>query len=182
MPARAILPRLCQQEQQRRRWLRLSLTLSTTIPSSMIYCCSQPWRHHHHSRRIRLVEQFPRQQRLRFPVCLLLLLLLCAPPLLLPSDALSLPAQPRREAASRYFTEYFEFPPLERCTTDSSSSNINQKGNRVMKRPNLPVLYTNDPKSVSHWLSDNVPRSGCTLGFDMEVSVLLTNEKKRMNR
>ena len=171
MPAPAIRQRLSQQRPL------LSLTLSTMIPWSMIYCCLRPWRHPR--LRIRLVERFARRQQRCVSVCrllLLLLLLLLFAPFQPSADALSSPAQPRRETASRYFTEYFEYPPLERC----SSSDMNNEVNRVvMTRANLPVLYTNDPKSVSHWLSDNVPRSGCTLGFDMEVSQFVRMPSRR---
>ena len=33
----------------------------------------------------------------------------------------------------------------------------------------VPVTYTNDPKTVYKWFSDNLPYAGCTIGFDVEV-------------
>src|SRR3569623_1277678 len=69
----------------------------------------------------------------------------------------------RRTGDSRYFGVHLTAPPLQRVE-DSVVDFDPQYGTT------LDVLYTNDPRSVSQWLSDNVPSNGCTLGFDIEVS------------
>jgi hypothetical protein len=33
----------------------------------------------------------------------------------------------------------------------------------------LPVLYTNDPKMVNRWLTENIPMDVTAIGFDTEV-------------
>ena len=37
------------------------------------------------------------------------------------------------------------------------------------KEENLKVLYTNDPKEINRWLTENLSMDGCTIGFDTEV-------------
>lgn len=37
------------------------------------------------------------------------------------------------------------------------------------EQDNLQVLYTNDPKEINRWLTDNLSMDGCTIGFDTEV-------------
>ena len=39
----------------------------------------------------------------------------------------------------------------------------------------IPLVYTNDPKSVSNWFQDNLSTEGGTIGFDIEVSVSFGN-------
>jgi hypothetical protein len=71
---------------------------------------------------------------------------------------------PKRE--SRYFAQESMLPPLLRIGVDGDNS---VTPTRESDR-DLSVLYTNDPKMVSRWLSDNIGTNGCTLGFDLEVS------------
>jgi hypothetical protein len=73
---------------------------------------------------------------------------------------------PKRE--SRYFAQESMLPPLPRIDVDGDNS---VTPTRESDR-GLPVLYTNDPKMVSRWLSDNIETNGCTLGFDLEVSTV----------
>ena len=70
-----------------------------------------------------------------------------------------------REA--RYFTKACLIPPLEP---------VEQLGNATLHCHKihtgaLPVVSTNDPKSVSEWLNEYVvPAGNCVIGFDLEVS------------
>jgi hypothetical protein len=80
-------------------------------------------------------------------------------------------------SSTRYFTDKGVLPPLhgvgceilasnqtsETYTTDTSSY-------VALNGPSIPVTYTNDPKTVYRWLSDQLPYEGCTIGFDVEVS------------
>jgi len=70
---------------------------------------------------------------------------------------------------SMQFAHESVLPPLPRIetpsTADTESAVLSDESN-----PGLSVLYTNDPKMVSRWLSDHVATGGCTLGFDLEVS------------
>jgi hypothetical protein len=75
---------------------------------------------------------------------------------------------PKRE--SRYFAQETMLPPLLRIGVDGDNSVI---PSRESSDRDLSVLYTNDPKLVSRWLSDNIGTDGCTLGFDLEVSIVL---------
>jgi hypothetical protein len=72
---------------------------------------------------------------------------------------------PKRE--SRYFAQESMLPPLPRIDVDNSVIPSRESDR------DLSVLYTNDPKMVSRWLSDNIGNDGCTLGFDLEVSIVL---------
>jgi hypothetical protein len=72
---------------------------------------------------------------------------------------------PKRE--SRYFAQESMLPPLPRIDVDNSVIPSRESDRH------LSVLYTNDPKMVSRWLSDNIGNDGCTLGFDLEVSNVL---------
>jgi len=76
-------------------------------------------------------------------------------------------------SSTRYFTNKGILPPLNvlqlalNRTNDSIhytdvSSTLSYEGSSV------PVTYTNDPKSVYRWLSDQLPYDGCTIGFDIE--------------
>ncbi len=78
-------------------------------------------------------------------------------------------------SSTRYFTDKGILPPLNGLgfvmnqTFDSTpytdtSSVLSYEGSSA------PVTYTNDPKSVYRWLSDQLPYEGCTIGFDVEVS------------
>jgi hypothetical protein len=76
---------------------------------------------------------------------------------------------PKRE--SRYFAQESMLPPLLRIDVDVDVDNSvtpTRESDRY-----LSVLYTNDPKMVSRWLSDNIGTDGCTLGFDLEVSSIV---------
>jgi hypothetical protein len=71
-------------------------------------------------------------------------------------------SSPKRE--SRYFAQESMLPPLPRIDVENTVTPARESDR------SLPVLYTNDPKLVSRWLSDNIETDGCTLGFDLEVS------------
>jgi hypothetical protein len=75
----------------------------------------------------------------------------------------------KRESQSRYFVQESMIPPLPRIDVDGDNSVIPSR-KRESDR-DLSVLYTNDPTIVSRWLSDNIGTDGCTLGFDLEVSI-----------
>jgi hypothetical protein len=64
----------------------------------------------------------------------------------------------------QYFNNHFVLPPLDKINTTTLV-----QGAMYDEDALLPVLYTNDPKQVTKWLIDNVPKSGCILGFDTEV-------------
>lgn len=77
----------------------------------------------------------------------------------------------------RYFTYGATLPPLEKVRqplqnhTDSSFLLSAQRTpSNPMEGSTIPVMYTNNPKSVYEWLSDHLPTDGCILGFDIEVS------------
>jgi hypothetical protein len=70
----------------------------------------------------------------------------------------------RRE--SRYFAQESMLPPLPRIDDENTITPARESDR------SLPILYTNDPKMVSRWLSDNIETNGCTLGFDLEVSTV----------
>jgi hypothetical protein len=97
--------------------------------------------------------------------------------LLITASHLSVAFMSHEFSSNRYFTDKGVLPPLngvgltnlvsnqtsEIYTTDTSSY-LSGLG------PSVPVTYTNDPKTVYRWMSDNLPNEGCTLGFDVEVS------------
>ena len=68
-----------------------------------------------------------------------------------------------RTTSSRYFTEHKGLPPVP-VLAETHAPCYNQLDT-------LPLVYTNNPRTVSQWLSENVPSEGSTvLGFDVEVS------------
>lgn len=58
--------------------------------------------------------------------------------------------------------------------TDSLSTNDDALGAGVeeLQSTIVPVTYTNDPRTVYKWFSDNLPYTGCTVGFDVEVRAI----------
>lgn len=72
-----------------------------------------------------------------------------------------------REGA-RYFTKSFLIPPLE--PLDNDKNNHFRLNSNKINTGALPVIYTNDPKTVSEWINMHIPAAGkCTIGFDVEV-------------
>jgi hypothetical protein len=71
----------------------------------------------------------------------------------------------------RFFTEGGVLPPLTRSESTLVSPNETQSIIPYSEETarQIPVTYTNDPKSVYRWFSDNLPYTGCTIGFDIEV-------------
>lgn len=101
--------------------------------------------------------------------------------------------QPKKKnnGSKRYFYSELTLPPLvsiqndpysllskattkQRVNSDDHYSHIFQSPS-LYSVSDLPVIYTNDPKIVSRWLSDNIPSTGCTIGFDVEVSLAYTD-------
>lgn len=75
----------------------------------------------------------------------------------------------RKENTARYFTKKVEIPPL--ATLPDVSTTLHS--DKINMGP-LPVVYTNNPKTVSKWISEYIPAGQpCTLGIDIEVSCLL---------
>lgn len=70
-----------------------------------------------------------------------------------------------REA--RYFTKSCLVPPLEHIEQFANSTTLHCD---EINTGALPVVYTNDPKTVSEWLNEHVvPAENCVVGFDLEV-------------
>lgn len=70
---------------------------------------------------------------------------------------------------NRYFTMEYPIPPLNsisNATRTTTTTTLNS--DKICVGP-LPVVYTNDPRSVSQWIVENIPPGGCTVGFDVEV-------------
>lgn len=70
-------------------------------------------------------------------------------------------ALPLGKRETRYFTEELVLPPLQPI----AQGTVNEYSK------SLPLLYTNDPKMISHWLAEHISHNGCVLGFDVEVGV-----------
>jgi hypothetical protein len=67
-------------------------------------------------------------------------------------------------SSSRYFTSRLVAPPLSQVL-----GSLVPPFHRVDSKP-LDVVYTNDPRTVALWLSENVASGGrTTIGFDTEV-------------
>lgn len=69
----------------------------------------------------------------------------------------------------------------EMTMTSTATSPVVQaelKANRWPLKLMTPVVYTNDPHTVSLWLSENLPRAGGVLGFDVEVRFRYFHFKK----
>ena len=78
------------------------------------------------------------------------------------------PRLAKKSREARYFTDECLIPPLEPYNT---YENITTHSDKIHLGP-LPVVYTNDPRTVAQWLSEHVqPSRGCTIGFDVEVSI-----------
>ena len=69
---------------------------------------------------------------------------------------------------SQTFTVEDVLPPL--ASLSNSEQNGADRGVKYNRHSRIPVVYTNDPESVSLWLSENAP-DGQTgiIGFDTEV-------------
>jgi hypothetical protein len=76
----------------------------------------------------------------------------------------------------RFFTEGGILPPLTRSESSQVFPNETQSTIPYSEYTGrqIPVMYTNDPKSVYRWFSDNLPHAGCTIGFDVEVCLKAT--------
>jgi hypothetical protein len=77
-------------------------------------------------------------------------------------------------ANTRYFHHEFQLPPLDTYLISSSSTMDSIPSNHHGKSIN--AVYTNSPKQVSHWLSENLSgfdnEENCiTIGFDVESNV-----------
>jgi 3'-5' exonuclease len=81
--------------------------------------------------------------------------------------------QPRK-ASRRYFFQEIQLPPLESLV--SSSSSITNTLSSYHHGKSISAVYTNSPKQVSNWLSENLScfdsgESGAIIGFDVESNV-----------
>ena len=83
-------------------------------------------------------------------------------------------------SSTRYFTDKGLLPPLRGRGLQPLATNQTSETTPYTDRSSVlslrhgsgvPVTYTNDPKSVYRWLSDNLPYEGCIVGFDVEVSM-----------
>jgi len=83
-------------------------------------------------------------------------------------------------SSTRYFTDKGLLPPLKgrglqpfalNQTSDTATLPYTTDTSSVLSLhgSSVPVTYTNNPKSVYRWLSDNLPYEGCTVGFDVEA-------------
>lgn len=81
-----------------------------------------------------------------------------------------------RRAGSRYFETNLLLPPVREQTRKGGPTAYPQLSE-------LPLKYTNNPKVVSQWCSDNIPQKETfVLGFDVEVSfVCLEPLEKRIS-
>ena len=77
-----------------------------------------------------------------------------------------------KSSTNRYFTHQGVLPPLPLAELPSSPSNSTIIPYSVSETSVVPVTYTNDPKTVYLWLTENLPLDGCILGVDLEVSFL----------
>jgi len=83
--------------------------------------------------------------------------------------------QKTKSGETRYFTEECIIPPLQPLEEESYDGITTRllHSTRIQLGP-LPVVYTNDPKTVEQWLSEHVSSleggEGSTIGFDLEVS------------
>lgn len=78
------------------------------------------------------------------------------------------PRSVKKSRETRYFTKECLIPPLEPSEADNFA-NLTLHSDKIHFGP-LPVVYTNDPKTVGQWIRRHVPTSEkCTIGFDVEV-------------
>eukprot|EP00980_Cylindrotheca_fusiformis_P031694 scaffold26800_cov127-Cylindrotheca_fusiformis.AAC.1 len=76
--------------------------------------------------------------------------------------------EPRISLNTRYFTYETVLPPLP-CAEAYASNDTLTIPYASSRGRSLPVVYTNDPATISDWLSENLPREhGGILGFDTE--------------
>lgn len=72
---------------------------------------------------------------------------------------------------SRYFCVQQMLPPLSRhMPSFANQTDILPYSSPSPHARSLPVMYTNDPRRISDWLSEHLPSSNGILGFDVEVS------------
>ena len=71
------------------------------------------------------------------------------------------PHERRQLLPSQDFTHTSSLPPLQPVKSDEPLPDYLQR--------NIPLVYTNDPKTVCQWLQENLPMDCCTIGFDVEV-------------
>jgi hypothetical protein len=72
--------------------------------------------------------------------------------------------------STRYFNNEILLPPLICCANIAHGTTTPHASNM------LHVQYTNHPMVVTRWFADNIPQTGCTVGFDVEVSHSLGGE------
>ena len=87
-----------------------------------------------------------------------------------------------RTSNNRYFTQHSILPRLDKMESSWSFSNETTSlptttATTTSTVPyseytgrEIPVVYTNDPKSVYSWFTENLSTNGCVVGFDVEVS------------
>ena len=83
-----------------------------------------------------------------------------------------------RPRETRYFTEECLIPPLQplddRHASNGNFTTSSLNSDKIHLGP-LPVVYTNNPKTLAQWLAEHIPSTGhCTIGFDLEVRTWAT--------
>ena len=96
-------------------------------------------------------------------------------------QATSLNIVPLQSSSTRYFTSVGVLPPLPRVEDQKSNTNRRIRSKKKNSKDTIAtspqgqgdvsVTYTNNPKVVTDWLDQNLPKNeGCVIGFDVEVS------------
>ena len=96
-------------------------------------------------------------------------------------QATSLNMVPLQSSSTRYFTSVGVLPPLPRVEYQKSNTNRRIRSKKKNSKDTIAtspqgqgdvsVTYTNNPKVVTDWLDQNLPKNeGCFIGFDVEVS------------
>lgn len=75
----------------------------------------------------------------------------------------------------RFFIVEQMLPALHREAVGKNLTFVSSDTDRPFSSygDSIPVTYTNSPKGVSDWLAKNIPKEGVTIGFDVEVRIVL---------
>ena len=81
--------------------------------------------------------------------------------------SLNVASEPHVGQSTRYFSADLILPPLP-VVHFSSLDSAPETANGGIICKSIPVIYTNSPRTISKWLTENISTDGCTLGFDVE--------------